>query len=216
MSLEILNTIATIGTFVVIGATAVTAVIQLKHLRASNQLAGLLSVLSRVEDPIFNEWLDRSKAMLSERLPNPEYRRSIFENAYDRENNPWLNMCNSYEWVGSLIKHDLIPEEPFMDVYSGRILSAWDVLQPVVAIVRRRADPSIWENFEYLVVRAKMWERQNPLGAYPKHTPRASLDDVWIEQDSVWLDSHVLWTNPNTDGARASATPGNVPEQLQR
>lgn len=214
MSLEIVNTVATIGTFIVIGATAVTAVIQLKHLRTSNQLSGLLSVLSRVEDPIFNEWLDRSKAMLDERLPDPEYRRSIFENSYDRENNPWLNMCNSYEWVGSLIKHDLIPEEPFMDVYSGRILTAWELLQPVIAIVRRRGDPSIWENFEYLVVRAKMWEKQNPLGAYPTHTPRAALEDAWIDQDSVWLDSHVLWANANSNGLRSATH--NAPELLQR
>ena len=216
MSLEIWNTVATIGTFVVIGATAVTAVIQLKHLRASNQLAGLLSVLSRVEDPIFNEWLDRSKAMLNERLPDPAYRRSIFENAYDREDNPWLNMCNSYEWVGSLIKHDLIPEEPFMDVYSGRILTAWEVLQPVVAIVRRRGDPSIWENFEYLVVRSKMWEKHNPQGAYPKRTPRAAVEDAWIDDDAVWLDSHVFGASASGDGVRPRTARATVPEQLQR
>lgn len=194
MSLEILNTIATIGTFIVIGATAVTAVIQLRHLRASNQLSGLLNVLSRVEDPVFNEWLDRSRAFLRERLPDPDYRRAIFEAKYDRANNPWLNMCNSYEWVGSLVKHNLIPEEPFMDVYSNRILMAWNILQPVIAIVRRRGDPSFWENFEYLVVQAKVWENQNPHGAYPKDAPRLVIEDEWLDADAAWLNSHPLLT----------------------
>ncbi len=211
MSLEIVNTIATIGTFIVIGATAVTAVIQLKHLRASNQLAGLLNVLSRVEDPVFNEWLDRAKALLKERLPDPAYRKSVFEVTYDRENNPWLNMCNSYEWVGSLIKHKLIPEEAFMDVYSSRILTAWETLQPVVAIVRRRGDPSIWENFEYLVVRSKLWEKNNPHGAYPQSTPRASIEDAWLDEDLDWLRPHPLWAPSRANGAagdqmRAPAT----------
>ena len=183
MSLELLNSVATIGTFLVIGATAVTAVIQLRHLRAGNQLAGLLDVLSRVEDPVFNEWTDRAKRLLDERLPDPAYRRTIFEAAWDREGNPWLNMCNSYEWVGSLVKHGLIPEEPFMDVYSARILVAWKIVEPVVAIVRRRGDPSVWENLEYLVVRSKMWERRNPNGAYPAGTPRLSIQDAYKDVD---------------------------------
>lgn len=192
MSLELLNTIGTIGTFLVIGATAITAVIQLRHLRASNQLAGLLNVLSRVEDPVFNEWLDRSRAMLHQNLPDPAFRRTLYEARYPREGNPWLNMCNSYEWVGSLIKHKLIPEEPFMDVYSARILTAWEVLEPVVAIVRRRGDPSIWENFEYLVARSKQWEKENPQGAYPKNVARVQMKDVWLQDDLLSINANVF------------------------
>jgi len=41
MSLELVNTAATLGTFVVIAATAVTAVIALRHARSSNQIAAL-------------------------------------------------------------------------------------------------------------------------------------------------------------------------------
>jgi len=55
ISLEVLNAVASIGTFIMIGVTAITALVQLRHLRASNQLTGLLDVLSRVEDPVFNE-----------------------------------------------------------------------------------------------------------------------------------------------------------------
>jgi len=54
--LEVLSTTAAIGTFVVIAATAIAAVVQLRHLHASNQLTGLLTVLARVENPTFNEW----------------------------------------------------------------------------------------------------------------------------------------------------------------
>jgi hypothetical protein len=41
MSLELLNVLAGLGTFVVIAASAIAAVVQLRHLRASNQLQTL-------------------------------------------------------------------------------------------------------------------------------------------------------------------------------
>jgi hypothetical protein len=39
MSLELLNTFATLGTFVVIAGTAIAAIVQLRHARSSNQIA---------------------------------------------------------------------------------------------------------------------------------------------------------------------------------
>jgi hypothetical protein len=183
MSLEVWGIIANFGTFIVIGATAVTALVQLKHLRASNQLTGLLDVLSRVEDPIFNEYIDQSKIVLAEKLPDPEYRRRLTDGIFERRGNAWLNLLNSYEWVGSLIKHGLIPEEPFMDVYSSRLLSAWQIVEQIVAIRRRCGDSSLWENFEYLVVRAREWERQFPEGAYPRRTPRLTITDRYLTED---------------------------------
>lgn len=185
MLMEILNTVASIGTFVVIAATAIAAVVQLRHMRNNNQLTGLLDVLGRVEDPVFNEWLDRAKRIVPEQVQNPEFRKALTGGVFAREDNPWLNMMNSYEWVGSLIKHGLIPEEPFMDVYSARILSAWEVLEPVFAIARRRGDPSLWENFEYLVVRSREWEKNYPGGAYPKGVPRLKYRDAWLPADSA-------------------------------
>jgi hypothetical protein len=41
MSTELLNSIATLGTFVVIAATALAALVQLRHMRGSNQIAAL-------------------------------------------------------------------------------------------------------------------------------------------------------------------------------
>ncbi|MDQ6933279.1 MAG: DUF4760 domain-containing protein [Candidatus Eremiobacteraeota bacterium] len=183
ISLEGLNAVASIGTFIVIGVTAIAALVQLRHLRANNQLTGLLDVLSRVEDPVFNGWFDRAQKILDENISKPEFRLQILHAQFPRENNPWLNMLNSYEWVGSLIKHGLIPEEAFMDVYSARILRAWDIIEPVFAITRRRGDRSMWENFEYLVVRARHWEQLYPRGAYPKGVPRLTYNDEWLAVD---------------------------------
>jgi hypothetical protein len=181
MSQETLGTAAAIGTFIVIAATAIAAVVQLRHLRAQNQLTGLLTVLARVEDPSFNAWVDGARRVLAENMDDPNYRSKIASLTYDRENNPWLNLANSYEWVGSLVKNGLIPEKPFMDVYAFRILRAWELIEPVAAIVRRRV-PQVWENFEYLVVRADRFVAQYPT-TYPHGVARKQMNDIWLAAD---------------------------------
>ncbi|MGB8520983.1 MAG: hypothetical protein WCD38_12555 [Candidatus Tumulicola sp.] len=136
MTQETLNTVATVGTFIVIAATAIAAVVQLRHLRDQNQLTGLPTVLERVEDPQFNEWVDGARELLRLRMPDPAYRRTLLDGTFDRRNNPWLNLANSYDWVGSLVKHKLIPEESLLDVYSSRIIDAWQIVEGVVPLVR--------------------------------------------------------------------------------
>jgi len=180
MSQEILSTAAAIGTFVVIAATAIAAVVQLRHLRAQNQLTGLLTVLARVEDPQFNEWVDAAREMVRSRMPDPAYRRAILDGTVERKNNPWLNLANSYDWVGSLVKHKLIPEESLLDVYSSRVIQSWDIVESIVPLVRKRA-PAVWENFEYLVVKAREWNAQHVEGAYPKGVPRLQIGVTWPE-----------------------------------
>ncbi len=181
MSQETLSTVATIGTFIVIAATAVAAVVQLRHLRAQNQLTGLLTVLSRVEDPQFNAWVDGARETIKSQMPDPTYRRAILDGTYPRKDNPWLNLANSYDWVGSLVKHNLIPEEALLDVYADRVIQAWDIMEGVLPLVRRRGGPAVWENFEYLVVQARKYTAQHPDGSYPRGVPRLKTDVTWPE-----------------------------------
>jgi len=181
MTQETVSTVATVGTFVVIAATAIAAIVQLRHMRAQNQLTGLLTVLARVEDPQFNEWVDGAREAVSTRISDPAFRRSIMDGTFERKRNPWLNLGNSYDWVGSLVKHNLIPEESLLDVYSGRVIQAWDVVEPIVPLIRSRGGHAVWENFEYLVVCARKWNEQHREGAYPKNVPRLKIDVDWPE-----------------------------------
>lgn len=171
---EILNTAAAIGTFLVIAATAIAAVIQLRHMRANNQLEGLLSVLARVEDSNFNRWVTAAQRQLPVLLTDPEYRQSIVDGTFDRDV-AWLNLANSYDWVGSLVKNRLIPIDAFLDVYSMRVIQAWKVIEPVAALIRPTAGDGVWENFEYLYVKAEDFTRAYPDGNYPKHVRRANV-----------------------------------------
>ncbi len=173
---EILNTAAAIGTFLVIAATAIAAVFQLRHMRANNQLEGLLTVLERVEDSNFNHWVTEAQRQLPGMLADPLYRQSVLDASYDR-NVAWLNLANSYEWVGNLVKNRLIPEATFMDVYSQRVLHAWRIVEPMAALVRAREGSGtwVWENFEYLAVRAQDWVKRHARGTYPRGLRRMDL-----------------------------------------
>lgn len=175
--LEILNTVAALGTLLVIGATAIAAVIQLRHMRASNQLEGLLSVLARVEDANFNTWLTETQRQLPEMLANGAYVQSVIDNTFDRSV-AWLQLGNSYDWVGSLVKNRLIPVDAFLDVYSFRVIQAWELMIPIVVLARYPDSSGIWENFEYLYVQAQAWWTMHGGGNYPKHVPRAVLPPI--------------------------------------
>lgn len=114
-------------------------------------------------------------------MPDPAYRRTLLDGTFERGNNPWLNLSNSYDWVGSLVKHKLIPAESLLDVYAGRIIDAWEIVEGVVPLVRKRGGSAVWENFEYLAVRARNWNAQHPNGTYPKGVPRLQIDATWPE-----------------------------------
>jgi hypothetical protein len=191
--LQTLEAVAQIGTFVVIAATAVAAIFQLRHMRASNQLEGLLSVLARVEDSNFNRWVTAAQRQLPEMLADPVYRQSIVDGTFDRDV-AWLNLANSYDWVGSLVKNRLIPVDAFLDVYSYRVMQAWKVVEPVAALVRPHVGNAIWENFEYLYVKAEDWTKAHGgHGTYPKHLRRVQLSSS-LPRPSRQADSSVKQT----------------------
>lgn len=173
-SFEIINTVAAAGTFLVIALTAIAALIQLRHMRASNQLEGLLSVLARVEDANFNNWLTETQRQLPGMLNDPAYIRSIIDNTFDR-NVAWLQLGNSYDWVGSLVKNRLIPIDAFLDVYAFRIVQAWELMKPIIVLARYNVGKGVWENFEYLYINGLAWTKKYVAGNYPKHVARAQL-----------------------------------------
>lgn len=183
MPLEILSTIASVGTFVVITATAIAAIVQLRHLRTSNQLTGLLNILGRSEDPIFAEWRDATKRVAREKLSDPEFRRSLEEGTYNRKDAAWNHLYNWYDYIGSLVKQGLIPEEAMMDVYSTVLVGDWEAGKDLIAVARRAGGPGTWENFEYLVWLSRRWTEFHEGSAYPRHAARLPLHDPWLDED---------------------------------
>lgn len=77
MSLELLNTLATLGTFLVIAATAIAALVQLRHARGSNQIAALNELREFAETPDFQAANIFIRTELTTKMQDPEFRRQI-------------------------------------------------------------------------------------------------------------------------------------------
>ncbi len=181
MSLETLSTVAAVGTFLVIAATAIAALVQLRHLRVSNQLEALLAVLSLPYDSVLSESFQFVTHELEARMRDPQFRRELEKPQPDRKVHKELLVCDYYERLGSIVKNGLIPEELYFDNSTPE--QSWRLLSQVIAIRRRVRGPVVYDNFEYLVARSRAYDRRHPNGNYPASEPRVEIEDVWLAED---------------------------------
>lgn len=177
MSFELWSTVFAGATFLVIAATAIAALIQLRHLRASNQLNGLLTMLRLWHDPQMQQWFDFVRDDLEGKMKDAQFRDDLRRPYIDRRKHIELHVCDYWEQVGSYIKYGLLDQQSFLDVTCSTINSFWQLLWPVINIMRETRGPSLYDNFEYIAVCGRLWIAKNPRGAYPRGVPRmADLD----------------------------------------
>jgi hypothetical protein len=184
VSPDVLSAAASIGTFVVIGASAVAALVQLRHMRAGNQLEALLSLEHDFQRSDLQSALRYIQEQLPQRLEDAEYRRGLEAVGFiDSAKHPELVVCNWFNEIGTLVKHRLVAEEPFMDLFARLIVHSWAHAASAVAVMRRTRGDSQYHDFEYLAVRAARWADAHPHGTYPRNLARETLPDRWREID---------------------------------
>jgi hypothetical protein len=171
MSLELWSTVASVGTFVVIAVTAIAALVQLRHIRRANQLAGLQSTFAMLQDPAVREILNYVRHDLSERMKEPEFREGLREIPVNRREHPELYLCDMYNHIGSFVRSGLIDERIYLQTEWFNVNLYWRLLTGAIALARE-SNPYVFENFEWLAVRAQQWQRQHPTGDYPASQPR--------------------------------------------
>jgi|GEM_PF-5897365 len=89
-SLELWSTVSSVGTFAVIGATALVALVQLRHIRRANQLAGLQSIFAMLQDPGVRELVNYVRHDLASRMQDATFRQSLLAIPIDRREHPEL------------------------------------------------------------------------------------------------------------------------------
>ena len=177
MPLDAWNTILAGFTFAVVSTAAVAAIIQLRHLRASNQLSALLTVLETWQDRELQELMKYVRTDLQEKLKDPAFLDGVRDTARPRPDDRDRRVCDWFEQVGSYVKNGLLDERLFLDLVSSTSVRYWNWLWPVISTLRERSGPATYENFEYLAVRSRLWTKRYPNGVYPRNTPRfADLD----------------------------------------
>jgi hypothetical protein len=166
VQLELWSTAASIGTFVVIAATALAAFVQLRHLRRSNQLAGLQSTFDMLLDPSVRELVNYVRHDLGDRMEEERFRASLLEIPIDRREHPELYLCDMYNHVGAFVRNGLIDERIYLQAEWYNVNLYWGLLRDVVAQVRTNR-PYLFQNFEWLASRAQRWLDDHPQGDYP-------------------------------------------------
>jgi hypothetical protein len=194
MSLELVNTLATFGTFVVIAATAIAAIVQLRHARSSNHIVALNEIRETTETPDFQAARRFMLTELTAKLQDPAFRYQIGRpEAVTDETRPQLAMIgrlgNFYEGIGVLVKTGLVEKDLVFETWGAILIGAWDKIAPVTAIYRRTAGDAVWENFEYLTVLAQDWIAAHAKGTYPANVRRIGLKDEWLEADKRYAAS---------------------------
>jgi hypothetical protein len=194
MSVELVNTIATLGTFVVIAATAIAAIVQLRHMRGSNQITALNELRETMETPDFQAASHFVASELPAKLRDPAFRYQVVHRFARTDENGLLvtrinSLGNFYESMGLLVKTGLVEQKLVMEMWSSNVTLDWANLAPVAAMARRSAGDALWENFEYLAVLAQDWLAVHPKGTYPAGVRRFTLKDEFLEADQQYAVS---------------------------
>lgn len=194
MSLELLNSFATFGTFLVIAGTAIAALVQLRHARGSNQIAALDELREAFQSREFSEAQSFVDTRVGELVKDPAFRyqwanRAARTDEFLAQIQYVRLIGNYFEDVGALILAGLLDADLAIPIYGTDIVRAWDALEPITAIGRRRGGAAIWENFEYAAMLCKAWIDSHPQGGYPRNAPRLQIHDVWLDADRQYAAS---------------------------
>jgi hypothetical protein len=194
MSLEVFNSLATFGTFVVIAATAIAALVQLRHARSANLIEGISEIMRGFSSSNFQAAQHFVLTELSKKWQEPEFRYQRFtRSARTPENQVLISKINEvgnfYENVGIMVKRLLVDRSMVLDMFSGNAISAWESLAPLTVGSRRDGGKALWENFEYFVVLSQDWQAAYPDGTYPPGVRRIELVDQLRDADAQYAAS---------------------------
>jgi hypothetical protein len=194
MSLELVNTFATCATFVVIAATAIAAIVQLRQLRASNQIVAFNELRQAYENPNLAAAHKYIDTQLARDLEDPAFRYAV-ANRFARTEETHgavkhlLNFGHFFDSAGIVVREGLIRKEIVLQAWSDIIVAGWMQFEPVTAIFRRTQDPLAYEAFEYLTVLARRWQKEHPNGSFPKGVRRIEIGDPYAEADRKYAET---------------------------
>jgi|SRR5215469_4174720 len=192
MSLDFINSVAPLLTVVIVAATAIAALVQLKHMRAGNQITAMLSIGEEFSGKLFADAANLLRAKLNAAMEDPVYRE--YEAAmsaggpapqvgpdYVELRRAGIIVGNAFEELGILVKRGVIDRDMFLDRYCWLIYNNWKRMEQVTALGRARLGTALpWENFEYIAVLSEDWMAKNEkIGTYPRGVRRMDLKLRW-------------------------------------
>lgn len=175
MTWEALTATATLVTTLIIAVTAVVAIIQIRHLRAANQLTAAMALMTELENLADARTFVANE--LDEKLKDPGFRAALGSSRFDRREHLEIIVGNYWEKFGVLLRKGLLDKQLFLDWGAQGCLRDWKQLRVVTALIRGPS-PQVWRDFEYLAHLAAI--HLDDLYQHPLKHPqwRESLDAV--------------------------------------
>ena len=181
MSLEAWSIVASFGTFVVIAATAIAALWQLRHTRSGNQIAAITAM----NETLSSEKFTRARRFVADQIPkliaDPAGRSQLGADIFSPELEAVRDVGNFFDLMGAFVKLDIIDRALACDLWDGVVFKTWKQLEPVALIRRKVSYSGIWCDFEYLAVicEKSLLKRQGDY--YPRGMPRMTIDKRSLE-----------------------------------
>ncbi len=197
MPLEVWSTVASFATLVVIAATAIAALAQLRHTRSANQIAAV----TELDKMLASEKLSQARRFVAEELPkllaDPTKRSKLAAEPFPREIEAIRDVANFFEVLGVFVKRGLIDRSLACDLWDGVVYQAWKQLEPVI-VIRRRRVRGLCANFEYLAVLCEESLAKTQGDYYPRGVPRMAIDKRSLEAAEAFAEDEANGAQPTT------------------
>jgi len=180
MTTEWVSAAATVGTLLVVLASAVGVFVQLRHMRGSNQITALTECRETLESEEFGRALRFVGYELPRLVQDPAEWPKITAVPLEGKYLAIDTVGNFFESMGNFVKNGIIDKQIVCDVWSAIILRTWRSLAPVIAYFRSEAGDELWENFEYLAVLAQRYVDAHP-SSYPSGWPHMPKETSLID-----------------------------------
>lgn len=184
MSADWVTAAGTVGTFIVIAASAAAALLQIRHMRSGNAISLLTAYNNEFDTQEFQLAFAFVRSELPERLKDDAVLDELAAAPpFTGEYASIRTIANFFEDMGAFVLTKLLDDRTVCMLYAENVTSAWRAISPVAALIRHKLNsPSVWENFEYLAFLATRFIERYPNGLYPSDVPRMPVDAVLIER----------------------------------
>lgn len=200
MTPELVTAISSLVTAVVIAATAVAAVIQLRHMRSGNVIAAILSFRSMLED---DEHRKATRLLrggdLARELEDPQFRRYLYRltrklpledvpQRYTELMEAAIALGNSFELIGGMVRNKVVSPDVFLANYWWVVTNTWERMKDYIAMARQyTGNDGLFEDFEYLTVISAEWAKRHP-NSYARGVARMPLVNPYPLERQPWLN----------------------------
>jgi hypothetical protein len=190
MSFEAWSTVASLGTFVVIAATAIAALVQLRHTRSSNEIAAVTEMRETLESESFGQVRRFVVEQVPKLLADPAERNKLGSEIFPPEIDAVRSLANFFEVMGAFVKLGILDRALVCDLWDGLVFGWWKQLEPIIMIRREVSDRGLWANFEYLAVICEESLSKTQGDHYPRGMRRMTIDERSVEAASAFAKHH--------------------------